>query len=398
MSSSQKLLKNYIFEEKIRNKKDENIPVWSITNDKGIILSTDYFKKKVHSKKLTNYKIIESNQIGYNPSRINVGSVALNQTSEKGLLSPLYVIFSCNSDLIPKYLTYFLKSPIGLNQIHQNTEGTVRDSLKFSGLSRIKTKIPSIDEQRKIIKILENLDSLIQNHKKSLELHENFLEDVMSIIFSLDSETKKSNFVQFLDVNEEWSLENFSEYVFFQEGPGIRNWQFTDKGMKVINVANLVFGELDLSKSKRHVSKEEFNKKYTHFAINEGDIVLSSSGYSYGKVAVVKESDLPIMLNTSVIRLRTLDKERLEQEFLKSFLQSSVFKNQINKLITGIDIPNFGSSHLKKIKMNIPKSINEQKKISSMLRNINKIINNERKYSNRAEQLKKEITKKIFSD
>ena len=81
-----------------------------------IIKSIEYFSKEVFSKNLRNYKIISQNEFGYNPSRINVGSVGLYKNKENGLISPLYVIFECNSELKPEYLLHFLKSPKG-NQI-----------------------------------------------------------------------------------------------------------------------------------------------------------------------------------------------------------------------------------------------------------------------------------------
>jgi type I restriction enzyme S subunit len=32
---------------------------------------------------------------------------------------------------------------------------------------------------------------------------------------------------------------NLSDAYWFQEGPGVRNWQFTNSGIKLLNVANI---------------------------------------------------------------------------------------------------------------------------------------------------------------
>ena len=55
------------------------------------------------------------------------------------------------------------------------------------------------------------------------------------------------------------------EVLFFQEGPGVRNTQYTTKGVKLLNVANLVDGKIDLSTSDRYISEEEAYGKYKHF-------------------------------------------------------------------------------------------------------------------------------------
>ena len=75
-----------------------------------------------------------------------------------------------------------------------------------------------------------------------------------------------------------------ADVAFFQEGPGLRNWQWTDDGMKVINGTNILpDGTIDISNTDKFIAEDEFEARYRHFAIDEGDIVLSSSG-TLGKV------------------------------------------------------------------------------------------------------------------
>ena len=62
----------------------------------------------------------------------------------------------------------------------------------------------------------------------------------------------KTSFGKYEEIPEEWEYDDFKKLVFFQEGPGLRHWQFTTKGMKVINVTNLVDGKLDLTTTERY--------------------------------------------------------------------------------------------------------------------------------------------------
>jgi type I restriction enzyme, S subunit len=57
----------------------------------------------------------------------------------------------------------------------------------------------------------------------------------------------------------------FNEVVDFLEGPGVRNWQFTDSGIKLINIRNLVNDEINLTKTTTHLSIEEVTSKYSFF-------------------------------------------------------------------------------------------------------------------------------------
>lgn len=185
-----------------------------------------------------------------------------------------------------------------------------------------------------------------------------------------------------------------NDICFFQEGPGVRKYQYCNEGIKLINVSNLVNGEIDLSNSNRYISKEEAYGRYKHFLIDEGDLIIASSGikveYLDKKVAFIKREHLPLCMNTSTIRFKVKDKNELDIFYLSYFFKSKNFKNQISKLITGSAQLNFGGSHLKKINLFLPE-LSAQKKVSNLLLLIDNTIKNMRRKIMILEQLKKSL-------
>ncbi len=153
---------------------------------------------------------------------------------------------------------------------------------------------------------------------------------------------------------------DFPEVVFFQEGPGIRNWQFTSTGVKLLNVKNIVGDRVTLENSDKFVSSEEFAQKYRHFLVEDGDIILASSGATYGKNACFVDPGYPVIVNTSTIRLHPKDPDRILQGYIKLFLDGGSFKWQIDRLITGSAQPNFGPSHLKQVNLPLPPLATQQ--------------------------------------
>lgn len=145
----------------------------------------------------------------------------------------------------------------------------------------------------------------------------------------------------------------FTDVVWFQEGPGVRNTQYTDYGIKLLNVANLVDGHVDLSTSSRYISEEEAYGKYKHFLVDAGDFIIASSGikveYFDKKMGFVNESQLPLCMNTSTIRFKTLDSNVLNIRYFMYYLKSYSFKEQLSRYITGSAQLNFGPNHLKKM-------------------------------------------------
>ena len=209
---------------------------------------------------------------------------------------------------------------------------------------------PTKAEQTAIATALSDADALISSLEKLIAKKRNIKQGAMQ---------------KLLQPKEGWEVKPFKDLCWFQEGPGLRNWQFTTRGIKVINVTNLENGILNLDRTERHISLEEFHKMYEHFEIDENDIVVASSGNSYGKVAVVRKQDLPLVMNTSVIRFKPF--KELDYNFLLTFLKSNQFKKQIDLLITGGAQPNFGPVHLNKISINVPPTKEEQTRIATVL-------------------------------
>ena len=200
--------------------------------------------------------------------------------------------------------------------------------------------------------------------------------------------------IRFKGFSGDWKTKPFNELCWFQEGPGLRQWQFTNHGIKVINVTNLENGVLRLERTNRHISLEEFKKTYKHFEIDENDIVIASSGNSYGKVAIVRQQDLPLVMNTSVIRFKPLND--LNYDYLLTFLKSSQFKSQIDIFITGGAQPNFGPAHLNKTKINIPANIGEQTKIGNYFQQLDSLIAQQQHKHTKLLNLKQALLQKMF--
>lgn len=152
---------------------------------------------------------------------------------------------------------------------------------------------------------------------------------------------------------EIYKLTPLTSLVWFQEGPGVRNTQYTNSGVKLLNVANLIDGHIDLSTSNRYIAEEEAYGRYRHFLCDKGDLVIASSGikvdYFDKKMGFVRQEHLPLCMNTSTIRFKVLDKNILNIRYFMYFLKSNFFKSQLSKQITGSAQLNFGPSHLKRM-------------------------------------------------
>lgn len=161
-------LRELIEEQSARIKEIKDIEVWSVSNKEGFVLSSEYFDKQVASADISNYKIIKPGYFAYNPSRINVGSLAYNNSSKTGAASPMYVVFSIkrNADLSADYLFNLLKSEKLNEFILQLAQGAVRQQLRVNDLKIIKIPLPPLEIQEQIVAELDGYAGIIAGAKQ----------------------------------------------------------------------------------------------------------------------------------------------------------------------------------------------------------------------------------------
>ncbi len=287
-----------------------------------------------------------------------IGPVYLVEENDRFHLGPNTSKITVKKDLNSNYLFHYFKSSLLRNEMNDNISIGAQPSLSMSKIRSFRIITPPLHEQQLIAQALSNTNALITNLQQ---------------LIAKKQQIKQGAMQQLLKPKEGWEVKPFKDLCWFQEGPGLRNWQFTKKGIKVINVTNLENGILNLERTNRHISLDEFHSMYEHFEIDENDIVIASSGNSYGKVALVRKQDLPLVMNTSVIRFKPT--KDLDYNYLWTFLKSNEFKNQIDLLITGGAQPNFGPAHLNKISISIPPTKEEQTQIATILSDMDNEIN-----------------------
>lgn len=127
-----------------------------IDNVQGVNSSSDFGETKADTTGLDfhNYKIVRTGQFAYNPSRINLGSIALLD-NEDCIISPMYIVFEIinNKKLLPEYLMLWF----GRKEFQRSTlfyaTGSVRDIFTFDLMREVKIPIPDIKIQKAIADI-----------------------------------------------------------------------------------------------------------------------------------------------------------------------------------------------------------------------------------------------------
>lgn len=322
-------------------------------------------------------------------SRATVGeiSIALTECSTNQGFQSLITKSNVDNDFI-----YYLISTIK-NEFLRRSSGSTFLEINKNEIKRMPINIPELSEQKKISNLFSAIDNKIEMLEKKCEYYQDFKKYLMQRIFS--SSDDKLRF----DFNDEWRIRILNEITFYQEGPGVRNYQYTKEGVKLLNVGNFVNNALELDNTDKYISNEEAYGKYKHFLVDEGDLLIACSGikaeYFDEKIAFAENKHLPLCMNTSTMRFKSLDENTLNLRYLKYYFQTQSFKKQVFQVMTGSAQFNFGPTHLKYFKIPIP-CLDEQIKIYQMFESIDiKILNIYREIM-KVKEFKKGLLQQMF--
>lgn len=138
-----------------------------ITNIQGVNSLSKFVETKAETIGLdiSNYKIVKQYDFAYNPSRINIGSIALRKNMENCVVSPMYVVFriSNTSQLLPEYLIMWLNRAEFFRSTLFYAMGSVRDTFSFSLMREVSIPIPPIEVQKSIAELYK-----VYNQRKEI--------------------------------------------------------------------------------------------------------------------------------------------------------------------------------------------------------------------------------------
>lgn len=339
-------LRDCIEEINEKTTKNNQYEVLSVTKD-GIFSQEEFFKKQIASANNIGYKIIRKNNLVFSTMNLWMGSLDVLTNYDIGIVSPAYKVFVFNENLmIPAYGNYFMKSYYMLEQYKNCSEqgaSIVRRNLDLKALLNIEINIPPIEEQEKIVKILKNIESIIEKYESLLEGKKQFIKLLFREMFEKLKTYEKIGDICTVKARIGWQGLTRKEYLEDGEYNLVTGIDF--KGNKI-----------DFDKCY-YVTKQRYEQD-KNIQLKVGDVLVTKDG-TIGKVALIEELKKPATLNSGVFVVRD-KKNKLIPQYLKSALLTSNFENFINSLKTGSTIAHLNQEAFLKYKIPVP-SIEEQK-------------------------------------
>lgn len=326
------------------------------TKKLGEVMKLEYGKPLPKSERATNGKYPVygangiknwSNKFYYNKSTIIVGRKGsageINLTEKK--FWPLDVTYFVTFDE-KKYDLKFLYNLLAILQIPKLAKG-VKPGINRNEIYDIDVKVPPLPEQRRIVKILDEIFADVakakENAEKNLQNAKELFESYLQSVFS-DKKMEKNNLDEICEI----------EYGYTEKAKSKGDFRF-------IRITDTDEKGLLMSDGKMYVKKFLGFEKYL---LSNGDLLMARTGASAGNVLFF-ESDEQSVFASYLIRIKF--KKEILSKLYWYFSKSRIYWDQVKQLSAGSAQPQFNGGALKQIIFSFPKSLTEQKSIVAKL-------------------------------
>lgn len=290
------------------------------------------------------YSVILSSRAPIGHLVINTVPMGTNQGC-KGLVP--------KSTLDEKYLYYYLSSIVDL--LNELGTGTTFKELSGSNLKRVPIPIPPLNEQRRIVAILDEAFAAIATATANAEKK-------LASINSMHSNQLACRFLKIQSASKPRQLSTLVTRLTNGYVGQTRNI-YLDGGVPYLLARHVRNNRLEFD--KRTFVSEGFNEKNRKSKLKAGDVLLVQSGH-IGHSAVVPEEHSGHNCHAMIVI--TPKEGVLDGDYLSLFFQSPMMKRKFEEIRSGSTVPHLTCGLVRELQIPLP-DIDSQKALVKELAN-----------------------------
>lgn len=165
------------------------------------------------------------------------------------------------------------------------------------------------------------------------------------------------------------------------------------EGAISLSPKNIINGELNLDQCT-YIKWDKYYES-PEIMINPNEIIITKTGSSVGRTTFVRRVDHPMTLNPQLVVLKNISENA---EFLSYYIKSALFQSVLKSIVVGSAIPTLSQKNLANLKINVPKKVDDQRRIASILSSLDRKIELNNKLNADLEEMAQAIFKNWFVD
>lgn len=316
MKSNYKRLGEYIREVNVRNLELKDVKLLGVSIQKVFIPSI----ANTIGTNMKTYKLIKKDQFAYGPVTSRNGdkiSIALLENYKEAMISQSYTCFEIinKNELLPEYLMMWFRRPEFDRYARYMSHGSVREIFSWEEMCDVELPIPSIQEQRKIVKeynVLVNRNCLSNNLIGKLAETAQSIYKQWFIDFEFPDENGKpykSNGGEMeynkkldMDIPKGWDVMKVGELC--ESNPSNLSKNDSFKTISYLDTSNITNNEIDEIKIL-NLEKDKIPSRAKRKVIHN-DIVFSTVRPNLKHFGIIKNPEANLIASTGFVVLRPI--------------------------------------------------------------------------------------------
>ncbi|MBK9927387.1 MAG: N-6 DNA methylase [Anaerolineales bacterium] len=365
--------------KKVGNKTD--IPVMSVTMNYGLIDQDEKFKRRIASKDIAGYKLVNRNEmvVGF---PIDEGVIGFQQKYEAAAVSPAYDIWKLKrEDVNLDFLETILRSDHARQLYRQRMRGTAgrRRTIEKKDFLAIEIPLPPLEIQRQIV--------------DEIASHQRIIDGACQVVegWKPDFEVELAELLP--DGIDAWEKVKLGDQLSFV-GSGVTplggKETYVDEGVLFIRSQNVLWGVCDFSDAA-YIEKG-VHEEMSRSQVKKNDVLLNITGASIGRSAVYIE-DREANVNQHVTILRS--NGNIEPNFLMNYLISKEGQDQIWSVQSGASRQALNYQQIKAMKIPLP-PLEVQREIVARIARERSIVEGNRELIRIYEEKVKKVIERVW--
>ena len=282
------------------------------------------------------YNVFYRDDFIFNPARMELNSIAINDMYDRAICSSLYEVFYVHRTdlLLPHYLKLIIRQKWFTRYCEFLGQGSAREYCRFGNISEIEIEFPPIEEQQKIVDyntVIENRIALKQKINDNLFVTVNAFFTEKFSHFLHEDMRNMPNYVQ---------LKNF---IKIKHGYAFDGEQFSETKTSKILVSPGNFkigGGFQNNKPKFYNEKAEYK---TDYILEPGSLVvtmtdLSKNGDTLGFPAIIPNDKQLTFLHNQRVGLVEFVNDLYPKAFIYFLMCSNDYRNYILATASGTTV------------------------------------------------------------
>jgi type I restriction enzyme S subunit len=256
-----------------------------------------------------------------------------------------FVLDSSTSELLAEFLPYVMTTERFHEHSIKQSKGSVNPYINFRDLTWYEFALPPIDEQRRIVEILQQLDQVAEADRFAAQSASKLVESIIECRF-------QSLGTQELPALREVCL-RITDGPF---GSKLKTEHYRDSGARVIRLQNIeAFNFID--EDRAFISLNYYNELSMSNGMSNGDLVVAGLGddaHVLGRAAIVPKQVLPAVNKADCFLVRP--GSLVTSEYLEVVLNSKSVLKQVAALGRGTTRLRVSSGAYRDVKIAVPSS------------------------------------------